>query len=436
MLTWWIKKLLKKILPPPVNTFNREVERILDAIGGSRRSLEKRLAQMEKENQQQFAILSKEKQRLTELLDASNREKQRLTELLDASDREKQRLIELLDTSYKDKLLQNEQQKSLKYLVDQVNQLMVRIPNKNMYNNDYERRVIANYYDAMVREDFETRFLSLIRNLDAESAETVTRILSRQQKIKGTEGKLVDLFTTEEQHHIQFIKEHFQNNIFEVSPNVFCYKNYLLPINHFEASVFVDQHGLRHVENLEAFRDKCILDVGGFVGDSALIFAPLTEDKVYTFEAVSEHYDLILKTIKLNNLDNVVPVKAVLGAEHGQIAINIAGSSSSIYTPNIKSEAKEIVEMITLDEFITKNSLNVGLIKVDIEGFEQSFLTGAEQTIKSQRPTLLLSIYHNSDDFFDIKPLIESWNLGYKFKVHKPIDFSISREVLLIAEVL
>lgn len=33
-----------------------------------------------------------------------------------------------------------------------------------------------------------------------------------------------------------------------------------------------------------------------------------------------------------------------------------------------------------------------------------------------------------------IKPIIESWNLDYKFKIFKPLDYTVSREVVLIAE--
>ena len=56
-------------------------------------------------------------------------------------------------------------------------------------------------------------------------------------------------------------------------------------------------------------------------------------------------------------------------------------------------------------------------------------------TIKKFRPILLISIYHNMDDFLDIKPMIEDWNLGYKFKILKPVDGNIMFETMLIAEV-
>ncbi len=49
---------------------------------------------------------------------------------------------------------------------------------------------------------------------------------------------------------------------------------------------------------------------------------------------------------------------------------------------------------------------------------------------------MLISIYHNPDDFFEIKPLIESWNLGYSFKICKPVDKSVSDETALFCEVL
>lgn len=95
----------------------------------------------------------------------------------------------------------------------------------------------------------------------------------------------------------------------------------------------------------------------------------------------------------------------------------------------------ESVPLGTLDRYEETHPMDVGLIKVDIEGAEQSFLRGARRTIEKYKPVLLMSIYHNADDFFNIKPMIESWNLGYKFRIHKPIDYSVSREVLLIAEV-
>ncbi len=83
-----------------------------------------------------------------------------------------------------------------------------------------------------------------------------------------------------------------------------------------------------------------------------------------------------------------------------------------------------------------EHQLRVGLIKTDLEGMEQDFLAGAKETIMKQKPILLLSMYHNDSDFFDMKRLLESWNVGYHFKVRRGREHSISLETMLIAEAL
>jgi FkbM family methyltransferase len=47
------------------------------------------------------------------------------------------------------------------------------------------------------------------------------------------------------------------------------------------------------------------------------------------------------------------------------------------------------VKVDTLDNYVTRHNLQVGLIKVDIEGYEQKFLAGAVNTIKKQKPIFL-----------------------------------------------
>lgn len=95
------------------------------------------------------------------------------------------------------------------------------------------------------------------------------------------------------------------------------------------------------------------------------------------------------------------------------------------------SKEKESIEITTLDDFVAEKNVEIGFIKVDTEGFEQPFLVGAKQTICTQKPALLISIYHSGDDYFNIKPLIESWNLGYQMRIYKGTDFSLSVETAL-----
>ena len=270
--------------------------------------------------------------------------------------------------------------------------------------------------------------------MDSDSRATVTKVLARQKRISEIKGLPIDIMTDAEAERIRYINQNMQDLILKISDNIYSYKNYLLPIKHFEIGVFIDKYFVDTLRHPELFNSKSIIDVGAFIGDSALIFAPMTSDKVYAFEATTEYFKLMKQTLLINQLENVEPIHAALGASNGIIEINVADSSSSINVPTGAFKYKETVRMMTLDDFVEENKIEVGLIKVDIEGYEREFLKGAERTIKKQRPTLLLSIYHNPVDFFEIKPAIEKWNLGYSFRIHKPVDYTISREVLLIVE--
>ena len=243
-----------------------------------------------------------------------------------------------------------------------------------------------------------------------------------------------DIFTQEEQDIIKDLKKEFDNEIIKLSDNCFAYRNYLLPINHFEKSVFHYKHQLEDLKDVNKFKNKDIIDVGAFVGDSALVFSEYTNKKVYSFEPVNKNYNLILKTIELNDCKNIIPVKCGLGSSEMTQKISIDNSCSSINQPLQRVQDFEEIEITTLDKYVQENNLDVGLIKVDTEGYEQEFLKGAIETIKKFKPTLLISIYHNASDFFDIKPLIESWNLNYTFKIVRPVDGGILCETLLIAE--
>ena len=98
-------------------------------------------------------------------------------------------------------------------------------------------------------------------------------------------------------------------------------------------------------------------------------------------------------------------------------------------------EATAKLNEVQSDDYVKENNIKIGLIKTDVEGFEQNLLMGAIETIKRDKPVLSISIYHTFDDFFNIKPWIENLNLGYKFKIIKPDVEDICCDVTLIAEV-
>ena len=328
-----------------------------------------------------------------------------------------------------------EYQKTIEKAVNSVEQC---IPDKPIYwNSEFERGVVrSNWGDVSKWTDFPEKFLKLTSGLDSKSVETIIRILARQQKFLNNDAKTLDLFTRAEQEELRLLKEEFTTKIFKISDDLFAYHNYLLPIGHFESSVFYFKHGLDEVNSLDRVKGNVIVDVGGFIGDSVLILSELEPSMIYTFEAVPANFELLKKTVALNQIENVVAENVALGSEVGTLTMHIGGATSTaIDRPGLKYTGDIEMPVITLDDYVVKHNIEVALIKVDIEGGEPDFLIGAKRTICEQKPILLLSIYHNAHDFFELKPLIESWEIGYKFKIHKPTYGSASGETLLIAEV-
>ena len=326
--------------------------------------------------------------------------------------------------------------------LNELQQLLVQLSDsllyKRHYNNDHERKAIETwgYYSYIEQDSFEDKYLALIKDIDLASIATINQVLGRMQLIKEINGA-IDLYTQDEQELFEKLNDDFYGQIFKVSNSLYAYHDYILPIKCFEAGVFFEKHGIKHVNNVNIIKNKDIIDVGGFIGDSALILAPLTDKYVYSFEALEENYKLMQKTLHLNNLKNVVAENLGLGSSEEVLEISaVALASATFGKPVSRVKYIENVSIITLDSYVIKHDLNVGLIKVDIEGFEQEFLKGAEKTIKKFKPVLFISIYHNPNDFFEIKPMIESWNLGYSFKFYKPFDDSILLGTTLIAEVL
>jgi FkbM family methyltransferase len=285
--------------------------------------------------------------------------------------------------------------------------------------------------------DFRIRFNRLIHNLDSESVGTVVKILRRLHLIYQTGSHSLDLFTRDEQRIVWDIKDNFLDSCFQIADSLFFYNGYLLPVDQFEPGVFYYRHGLDYLQDVSSFRDQDIIDAGAFIGDSALILSPLTNKRVYSFEPVPSNFTLMRRTLELNRVTNVVPIQKALSNKYEKLTFNLNGSCSNCCGNTVSNSSGEIVlDAITLDDFVARNKLNVGLIKTDLEGAERLFLEGALETIKQFKPALLISCYHSIDDFLDLKPMLEDLDLGYHFRIVKPIDGAVMFETMLIAEVL
>ncbi|MDR1361427.1 MAG: FkbM family methyltransferase [Rickettsiales bacterium] len=291
---------------------------------------------------------------------------------------------------------------------------------------------------AMDPDSYRSAKEKLFSGLDDDSIRILQQVFDRYELTLET-GQIefnMSRMTAAEVIFGETVMRRFYKDI-KTRANHYEWRGFKLPhCARFEPSVFLTNHGLDSVPSairLNENPDLVILDVGGSAGDSCLIFRKrFPNNKIISFEPIGANVELAKQTIALNNLQNVKIENIALTDILGDVWFDTDCAGAECQESRIPGVGAKCAAA-TLDSWIIKNPMRIGMIKIDVEGGEHKFLDGAMETIKRDRPILLLSIYHNLDQLLTIKPRIEALGLGYKLHIFKPVD-TLFLEILLIAQ--
>lgn len=149
--------------------------------------------------------------------------------------------------------------------------------------------------------------------------------------------------------------------------------------------------------------------------------------QIICFEPNSEIMLCLKKNVELNNINTISLHEVALSKENGASFLR-AGMGASGHLASSNASGVTPVVIKTLDSVI-EHHLNIGLIKVDIEGLELDFLLGAVVTLKRCKPFLIMEFdekllrRNGLTSREEIKLFLK--NIGYKI-----IEISSSRDVL------
>lgn len=152
----------------------------------------------------------------------------------------------------------------------------------------------------------------------------------------------------------------------------------------------------------DLLKNKNIVDIGSCFGMYSKYFSKITKQKVYCFEPNIANYDIL--KINLKKLDNIVLSKKAVGNKKDKtflIYINDTNLGQSVFynkyffKENTNQDIDTIkikngVDVITLDSL---NLKNVGLIKIDVEGFEIDVLKGSIKLINDLKPIIYIGTH-------------------------------------------
>lgn len=218
----------------------------------------------------------------------------------------------------------------------------------------------------------------------------------------------------------------YLNNVVTLNSNLFYTRaEDINSGNFFNTLSTVYFHDQYHAGDLLK-EDSVVIDAGANLGlFSLLACQKVTKGQVYAFEPVKRTFNLLEKNGK--NIKNFYPIRKGLGDRSGHKKIGISNESSAcnsiidsgFYQKFSKTFfKKELIEIITVDEFVEKNGLSkVDFIKIDTEGYERQVIRGAVKTIKKYKPVIAVSAYHLADDKKEIPKMIKQIDHNYKHKL-------------------
>ena len=259
----------------------------------------------------------------------------------------------------------------------------------------------------------------LIKDLDIESINVINTILNDAEYI--SKNNFVDI-----------LRDFFNNDekIMKHLELINAYRHLKLSVNIYDQSVFDYKHGLPFLPKkaLKFLNNKDFIDCGAYIGGSAIIFEKYYNPrKIYAFEPEKENYAHMLNAIKFNDLKKVVPIEIGVGSKEEKVSFLPMQSLSKV----ISDDSDNKIEITTLDKYVFDRNLDVGLIKMDVEGFELNALKGAERTINQFKPVLSLSIYHNAEQFINVIKFVKELALDYKIIIRHLSDIPIIETYLI-----
>lgn len=139
--------------------------------------------------------------------------------------------------------------------------------------------------------------------------------------------------------------------------------------------------------------DKIAVDIGGSVGTYTFHLSRLAK-QVVTFEPNPQlHYRYEKLAIPNVRLERVALTDTDGGTTELAIPDNIEQSGLASIEPSVRDKHSDFnrvtVPLRTLDSFELND---IGFVKIDVEGHEESVLRGAQETIARNRPTFLIEI--------------------------------------------
>lgn len=139
-----------------------------------------------------------------------------------------------------------------------------------------------------------------------------------------------------------------------------------------------------------------VVDIGANIGYFTVHFSRLVGDQgvVHAFEPEPLNFAMLAENVQMNGLSNVCVHHAALGRERGHANLHLSdynGGMHRLYPSVCCSGPSVSVPVLRMDDVLA--GVKVDLIKIDIEGYEEPALLGAENCLRQNSSLKIISEY-------------------------------------------
>ena len=185
------------------------------------------------------------------------------------------------------------------------------------------------------------------------------------------------------------------------------------------------------VEDFQIAKNDTIIDVGAHIGLFSLLVSQFCKTgKIFSFEPISDNFNLLMSNLKLNHTENIHPFNLAVSKNTSSVDLFLSSDQSahSIFSSDSESTT---VKSISLQRIFDENKISsCKLLKLDCEGAEYEIIDSLPLEYFDKIENIAIE-YHVADSKPElVKDLISKIkNAGFTIKTrphHNDMGFLIA----------
>jgi FkbM family methyltransferase len=178
--------------------------------------------------------------------------------------------------------------------------------------------------------------------------------------------------------------------------------------------------------------DDFFVDVGANIGSYTILAGAVIGARCISIEPIPSTFQSLLDNVNINRIcDRVTALNIGIGYTDGQMSFtDTLDTFNHVATDDDLNITTTPIDIRQLDNVLA--SLDVSLIKIDVEGFETNVIAGADRTLSNKRTNAIIMEYGAGKRYGFDEADLHSTMLNYGFKPFKYLPFD--RDLIALSD--